>query len=291
MKWKERRETFHAKQNPQFIFYSSQTVTVFSLQFFSMIYQAMEQTVGICDSLLTSQKQSIHVRATKTWQNPSLGVSTPTSAATALCQDAPNQKQDRCIQLIPARVNMPNSSLAVYLLCVYMHTQTITILKWLSAHTETALEAEKLQPCALCCTDLSPAFHTSSPCLENDAACFLHGCGWRHCRRCIRLGLWWGQWRFLSDRGELWGLGWVVVPNNSWRTDILDSNLLSRGWSPSEISWSPWKNKSESKISVGDSVVPHSALPEIDVLGDFKSELRSTQQELSLNQYGLNYTV
>lgn len=100
-----------------------------------------------------------------------------------------------------------------------------------------------------------PAFHTSSSCLETDAACFLRGCGRRHCRRCVRVGLW-GQWRFLSDRGELWGLGWVVVPNNSWRTDILDSNLLLQGWSPSEISWSPWKNKSESKISVGDSVVP-----------------------------------
>lgn len=47
------------------LLFSSQTATVFFLQFFSMIYQAMNQVAGIPDSLLTSQKENIHVRNIK----------------------------------------------------------------------------------------------------------------------------------------------------------------------------------------------------------------------------------
>lgn len=159
MIWKGKRGEKDSMQNKIHSSFIHLKQSVFSLQFFSMIYQAMKQTVGICDSLLTSQKQSIHVRATKTWWvSTHLLESAPhTPLQPRPCaRDALNQKQDRCIQLIPPWVNMPNSSLSVYLLCIYMHIQTTAILKWLSAHTETALEAEKLQPCALRCTDLSP---------------------------------------------------------------------------------------------------------------------------------------
>lgn len=47
------------------LLFSSRTATVFSLQFFSMIYQAMNQVTGLPDSLLTSQKENIHVRNIK----------------------------------------------------------------------------------------------------------------------------------------------------------------------------------------------------------------------------------
>lgn len=65
-KKEEQREMSHAKQDLQFIPLSVSSNHCFFFAVFIMIYQAMNQTSGICNSLLTSQKQSIHVRTTKT---------------------------------------------------------------------------------------------------------------------------------------------------------------------------------------------------------------------------------
>lgn len=182
MKWKERGREKYPMQNK---IHSSSFIHLkqsqFSLCNFSAwsIKQWNEQLEFVTHGWQARSRASM-------WDPPKPGewapisrVSTPKPLQPRHCaRDALNQKQDRCIQLIPDQVTMPNSSLSVYLLCIYVYTQTIATLKWLSAHTETVLEAEKQQPCALCTT--------SSPCLEKDTACILHGCGWRHCWRGVR---------------------------------------------------------------------------------------------------------
>lgn len=143
----ERRKISHEEQNPQFIPLSSQRITVFSLQFFSMIYQAMNRIAGIPDSLLTSQKKSNHVRNTKPI-SPG-GGSTLQASAMKVDHTAPETPWPARVpkaRHLHAWINTSSSSAGLeqrvgFFLCIYIYTQMQVILKWLRVHKMTVLEA------------------------------------------------------------------------------------------------------------------------------------------------------
>lgn len=107
------------------LLFSSQTATIFSLQFFSMIYQAMNQVAGIPDSLLTSQKENIHGRNIKpqwaithlSWgrAHPASLCNEDGSHCTRDAQPAPYQMQDSCTLKSSSSAGLTQGFFSLYL--------------------------------------------------------------------------------------------------------------------------------------------------------------------------------
>lgn len=148
---RERSREKHVTTNKihSLLLISSQTATSFPLQYFSMIYQAMNQVAGIPDSLLTSQKENIHVRNIKPqWAitHLSRGREHPAS----LC----NEDGSHCTSAssgTKCRIFLKSSSSAGLAqrgssLCICTYIQMQMTLKWWGGHTKAALEAAQQQP-------------------------------------------------------------------------------------------------------------------------------------------------